>query len=281
VLSHGSAARLHGLGDLVNDTITITVPRRRLVRDDTVTVRWLQKRPLSENDVTLVDGLPVTTALRTIVDLLDDHIDASHAATIIRQAVHAGMTELDVLADALGPYARRYGVQGRDGNALLNHLLGHIGTSVAVLAERPARENSLARLLSGANANQTRALLNRNIVDALGGTSKTAVLSGLGVHPGLQQLLGMPNLTSYLETMNSGNLADIAHLAGRGQLSELLNTARVSPFQGVLGDAILKAASASTAAEPEGDDDSDGESVPRPESPDLGRDRSREEGRPE
>ena len=134
VLSHGTAARLHELGELVEEGIEVTVPRRHLVRDPEVRVRV---RALKDEDVTLVDGLPVTTAARTVADLLEDHYDASHVATIIREAHAGGLLDLDELADRIGPYARRYGVPGKDGHRLLDHVLSHIGTSVELLTHPP------------------------------------------------------------------------------------------------------------------------------------------------
>ena len=85
------------------------------------------KGELADGDVTLLDGLPVTTALRTIRDLLDRRTDASHVATIIRQAVEAGQVAADELPGAIAPYARRYGAPAHDGSALLAHLLAQIG----------------------------------------------------------------------------------------------------------------------------------------------------------
>jgi predicted transcriptional regulator of viral defense system len=136
VLSHQSAARLHGLGELVNDRIALTTPRRRTSRDPDL---WFKTAHLADDDVTVIDGLPVTTALRTICDLLDQHIDGSHVATIIRQAVEANLVHLDVLAEHIGPYALRYGVRRPgDGEALLERLLAELGTTIFQLAYRPA-----------------------------------------------------------------------------------------------------------------------------------------------
>jgi predicted transcriptional regulator of viral defense system len=135
VISHRSALRLHGLGELVEDGLDITVPRRRTQRDGAIR---FHRKALTDTEVTVIDGLPVTTVLRTIRDLLDEHIDASHAATIIREAVEAGLIRLDTLAAHLSPYARRYGARPADGTALLEHLLAQIGLSVTELATRPS-----------------------------------------------------------------------------------------------------------------------------------------------
>ncbi|MBE1499196.1 putative transcriptional regulator of viral defense system [Amycolatopsis lexingtonensis] len=146
VLSHQSAARLHGLGELVDDRITFTTPRRRTSRDPDL---WFKTAELAEEDVTAVDGLPVTTAARTICDLLDQHIDGSHIATIIREAVLANLVRLDALAARIGSYALRYGVRSPgDGEALLDQLLAGIGTSTLELAHRPAPPRAAAKLIA-------------------------------------------------------------------------------------------------------------------------------------
>lgn len=135
VISHHSAARLHGLGELVNRRVEMTVPRRRTMRDPGV---WLRRADLTETDVAVLDGLPITTPMRTICDLLDQHNDASHVATIIREAVEAGQVRLDELANEIGTYASYYGARPSDGAALLEQLLAQIGLSIADMATRPS-----------------------------------------------------------------------------------------------------------------------------------------------
>lgn len=134
VVSHQSAARLHGLGELVNDRIAFTVPKRRDVRDPDV---WTKAAELAEDDVVVLDGLPVTSVVRTVCDLLDQHIDGSHVATIIREGVQAGKLQIDDVAERIAPYARRYGVAPYDGEALLELLLDQIGLTVSALTVRP------------------------------------------------------------------------------------------------------------------------------------------------
>lgn len=127
VVSHQSAARLHGLGDLPGTHVEMTVPRRRTMRDPGVR---LHRADLRDSDVTVLDGLPLTTPSRTIRDLLHRHIDASHIATIIRQAVEAGQVRLQDLPDQIGQYAHSYGAKRGNGSDLLDHLLGHLGPSI-------------------------------------------------------------------------------------------------------------------------------------------------------
>ena len=135
VVSHRSAARLHGLGDLVNDQVDITVPRRRTTRDPGVRLR---RGALTDAEVMVLGGLPVTTPTRTIYDLLAQRSDAGHVATIIRQAVEAGQARLDELAERIQPHARSYGAKPPTGVALLELLLAQIGLSIQDLSTRPA-----------------------------------------------------------------------------------------------------------------------------------------------
>ena len=146
VLSHRSAARLHGLGDLPDTAIELTVPRRRTMRDQNV---LLHQGKLAASDVALLDGLPVTTALRTVRDLLDRRTDASHVATIIRQAVDAGLVTTEELPDAIAPFARRYGARPGDGAGLLADLLAQIGLTPAELVPSGVTWGELDKLRWG------------------------------------------------------------------------------------------------------------------------------------
>jgi hypothetical protein len=98
-----------------------------------------------DDDTDLIDGLPVTTALRTICDLLDQHVDGGHVGAIAREAVLANLVRLDEPAERIGPYALRYGIRrSGDGEALLEHLLTEIGTTTAQLAHRPSPPQTAA-----------------------------------------------------------------------------------------------------------------------------------------
>lgn len=132
VASHASAAALHQLGDLLDDEPELTLPRRKQSRRG---VR-LHRLPLHTDDVTLVDGLPTTTAERTAADLLRDGHDPKHVATIIGQGVRRGVIDVDDLAARLDPLAHRHGHP--DGRALVEHLLDLVGLSTATLARELA-----------------------------------------------------------------------------------------------------------------------------------------------
>ncbi|MCA1677405.1 MAG: type IV toxin-antitoxin system AbiEi family antitoxin domain-containing protein, partial [Actinobacteria bacterium] len=113
VVSHCSAAKIHGLGDLTTDGVDITVPRRRTTRDPHVRLR---RGALTPDEVTVVDGLPVTTVERTILDLLADHVDGGHVGDVIADAMRRNDIDLDTLATKADPHAAKYDIRGRDGH---------------------------------------------------------------------------------------------------------------------------------------------------------------------
>ncbi|MBE1464717.1 hypothetical protein [Kibdelosporangium phytohabitans] len=96
-----------------------------------------------ESDVAVLDGLPVTTPVRTIRDLLDRRIDASHIATIIRQAVDTGQVDWDDLVQQIGPFARNNGVQPGDGTELLRQLLAQDELAMHRFAMRTSELDAL------------------------------------------------------------------------------------------------------------------------------------------
>lgn len=134
VLSHRSAAWAHSAGDMLASTIELTVPRRRTTRAPTVRLR---RAHLQQADITLVDGLPVTTLERTVADLMADRVDATHLAQVIADGARAESLDLPQLASRIAQHGRRYGIPRASGEALLDHLLDQIGLSRGDLASRP------------------------------------------------------------------------------------------------------------------------------------------------
>jgi hypothetical protein len=132
VASHTSAAALHHLGDLLDDTPELTLPHRKQSRRG---IR-LHRMPLTESDITIVDGLPATTQERTVADLLRDGHDPDHVAQIIGQGVRRGVIDLPSLTAHLEPLARRHGQPS--GPALVEHFLDLVGLSPAALARELA-----------------------------------------------------------------------------------------------------------------------------------------------
>ncbi|MBF6619838.1 MAG: type IV toxin-antitoxin system AbiEi family antitoxin domain-containing protein [Patulibacter sp.] len=100
VLSHDSAAALHGLGSIIptHPSVTVSPKRRRATDLPGVDVHGL---PLHDVDWSWleVDGLelPVTTPARTIVDLLLAGHEPSYVRRAIAEATHDGrMTTHDL-----------------------------------------------------------------------------------------------------------------------------------------------------------------------------------------
>jgi predicted transcriptional regulator of viral defense system len=122
VVSGESAATVHGLGDLLPSKYEFTTAvRRQATQPDT---RY-RKRDLPDEDVTRVNGLPVTTVARTVDDLATGGTDFDHLAAVVRDAVTTKDIASTALVQALEPAAKRFG--SPDGNALFANLLKATG----------------------------------------------------------------------------------------------------------------------------------------------------------
>jgi hypothetical protein len=144
VVSHRSAARLHGLGDVDADLAEFTVAGRRQTRDPEV--RYHRGDVLGDA-WTVVDGLPVTTVVRTVVDLARARVDGGHLAGVVRDAITIHHIEPAVLAGVLNDHAHRYG--SPDGGALVDDLVHQAGLPSAVVAVvRPATDPRLPEVFA-------------------------------------------------------------------------------------------------------------------------------------
>ncbi len=124
VVSHRSAAVIHQFGDLDADVMEFTVGRRRQTRRDDVRI---YRGTVPRDEVLLVEGLPTTSALRTVGDLAAAGIDRGHLATIVRDAMLKHNVDPERLAAALARYARRYGMGTGDGRGLVSVMLKEAG----------------------------------------------------------------------------------------------------------------------------------------------------------
>ncbi|MEU8136527.1 type IV toxin-antitoxin system AbiEi family antitoxin domain-containing protein [Streptodolium elevatio] len=142
VVSHASACRLHHLGDIPADSVEISVPRRRTTRDREVVLYVLG---VGTEDITVVDGLPVTTVDRTIVDLLKARADAGHVGRVLADADQRGLVDTGELAARVAPYARAYGLgRSADGEELLRVLADQAGFVLRADTLTPAGERAVA-----------------------------------------------------------------------------------------------------------------------------------------
>jgi hypothetical protein len=158
VVSHRSAAIVHRLGDLDADYLDFIIRSRKQTRDPRVR---FHRRYLDTKDQTLVDGLPVTTALATIGDLASAHLDGGHLAGVVRDAVMTQHVDLDDVTGILGPFAHHYGSPRGAGSDLLRQLLHQAGipanVSAAALLLAPQPETPLPPI-SRPNSQSTSAL---------------------------------------------------------------------------------------------------------------------------
>lgn len=106
VVSGASAAALHGLGDLVPASHDFTATTRR--QTSLPDVRF-HRAELSEDDVTVVDDLPVTGVARTVGDLAASSLDSGHLAGVLSSAVERSDLDPEELARQLAPHVSSYG----------------------------------------------------------------------------------------------------------------------------------------------------------------------------
>jgi len=135
VLSHTSAAALHQLGDLRDDIPEVTVSRRKQTRRP----MRIHRLPLAADDVTLVEGLPVTTPERTVADLLRDGHDLDHIAHLTGDGLTRGVIDVAALARQLEPVAHRMGAT--DGPAAAAKLIEIAGLDAASMLRSPAGQD--------------------------------------------------------------------------------------------------------------------------------------------
>ena len=154
VLSHRTAAGLHGLGDLDADVVELTATRRiRLSLPGVIVHRGV----LSREDWQLVDGLPVTTPARTIGDLAAAGTDAGHLASVVRDALTRGQATVEEVLTALAPHAFDYGHRALDGQGFLEVLIAQAGVPATTLALADLARKNTTTTAAGATATSVAA----------------------------------------------------------------------------------------------------------------------------
>jgi Transcriptional regulator, AbiEi antitoxin len=192
VVSHGSAAVLLQLGDLVVHDVEFIVTRRRTSRDPAVK---LHNRSLASYEVTWADGLPVTTATRTLTDLLAAGIPAGNAGSFLAEALDRRMLNVGNVIDSLAPFAAAYGCKPGDGEGLVELLLNRAPGASGVW-DREQTVADLARELLKLSDAQLRSL--RSLASAAKEPAIAALLSRIaqdlsnacGVTPGRPHTAG-------------------------------------------------------------------------------------------
>lgn len=91
VISHESAATMYELGDLLPAKVHLTVPptfRKRPVEGVV-----LHRAALQAGDVEVRDGVPVTTPLRTVLNLASAHLDPDRLTAVVKDGTRKGLLD--------------------------------------------------------------------------------------------------------------------------------------------------------------------------------------------
>jgi very-short-patch-repair endonuclease len=138
VLSHRDAAALHGLRSGGGTRIDISTPQERR---STERIRVHGRRTLDAQDVTTVEGIPVTTVARTLVDLAE--VLAHQALTkVCSEAERQRCLDVKSIEEAL---ERRQGRRG-PATAKLRAALRDLGDHGTTLTRSPLEDRLLPLL---------------------------------------------------------------------------------------------------------------------------------------
>jgi predicted transcriptional regulator of viral defense system len=98
VVSHESALEQWELSDLIPDAVHLSVPRtkRHLPRLPGVTIHTTT-RPLDRENVQMLEGIPVTTPARTLLDAAEANVEPHQIGFALNQAITRGWIERDSL----------------------------------------------------------------------------------------------------------------------------------------------------------------------------------------
>lgn len=101
VVSHESALELHELADVIPSAVHVAIPRaKRGVRPRLGVRIHTLELPLAEDEVRTVNGVPVTSPERSIVDALDSGSAPEQIQLAARQALDRGLTTRRRLTEA-------------------------------------------------------------------------------------------------------------------------------------------------------------------------------------
>jgi predicted transcriptional regulator of viral defense system len=107
-VSHESALELLGLSDIIPNLIHLSVPRsrRKLSRRSGVALHTTT-RPFGGSDTLIRDGMRLTGAARTIVDVAETGVAPEQVVRATAQAIDRGLTTPSRLREAAHDRGRR------------------------------------------------------------------------------------------------------------------------------------------------------------------------------
>jgi predicted transcriptional regulator of viral defense system len=101
VVSHESALDLHGLSNVIPEVVHLTVPRSKRYRSTSPGVAiHTSTRSFGAEDLTVVGGIRVTTAARSIIDSAETGTAPEQIMEAVHQALERGMTTENQLLGA-------------------------------------------------------------------------------------------------------------------------------------------------------------------------------------
>lgn len=93
VVSHESALELLGLSDVIPSAVHVTVPRsKRYLRTQPGVRIHTTTNPLTRSDITVRDGMRLTNATRTILDVAEAGSAPEQIEMAVIQAIRRGFT---------------------------------------------------------------------------------------------------------------------------------------------------------------------------------------------
>lgn len=137
VVSGGSAAAVHRIGDLRSGVHEFTVGGRK--QSQRTDLRY-RRRSLPDSSITIVRGLPVTTAGQTLADLVNEDVDLTLVAQGFRDAVNNGLRIEGMAGLITNAAARRHGMP--DPQSLVDRLTRLAGVDDKSLAEAVLRTDA-------------------------------------------------------------------------------------------------------------------------------------------
>lgn len=106
VVSHESAAAIHGIGNLIPqaDTFSATI-RKQTSRTG---IKILSNQDIDRDDIANIDGLPVTCVEKTVADLAAQRVERDYLSIIVADALEKEGVGFLSLASRLDEYSAHY-----------------------------------------------------------------------------------------------------------------------------------------------------------------------------
>lgn len=179
VISHTSAANVHGLGVMIPNRHEFTTNYRKQSTQDDIQIR---RGAFGDDDTAIVEGMLVTSITRTVSDLARSRIEFGYLADVVSDALSRPEIRVTDVVRVLDRWAERY--EFSSGGAMLEACRAHAG-EVHDQAEQlarlsPAAREQLSKQISAAIA-PTVQLQVQKILDAqlAGRTPQLSVQSAL------------------------------------------------------------------------------------------------------